>query len=122
MFEGQREKEETLIFRGEQYKRGIQVFVRKHKRYPTSLDELERFQEIRYLRRRYKDPLTGKDEWRLIHFQNGQFPDSLVYKQQNPAEKKKEAIDALVTEMPSLRFAAGRPGSRRCPGFDAPRQ
>ena len=41
-FESQRNKEEILIERGEQYKRGIQLFVAKNKRFPASLDELEK--------------------------------------------------------------------------------
>jgi hypothetical protein len=84
-FESQRTKEQLLIDRGEQYKRAIQLFYRKNKRFPTTMDELEKFQEIRYLRQKYKDPMTGKDEWRIIHVgPGGQLTDSLVQKQQNP--------------------------------------
>ena len=35
--------------------------------YPQNLDDLETTRNIRFLRRRYKDPMTGKDAWRLIH-------------------------------------------------------
>src|SRR5581483_6197731 len=66
VFEGQREKEEELIFRGQQYRRAIQLFVRKFGRYPTSLDELENTNDFRFLRKRYTDPITG-GEFRLIH-------------------------------------------------------
>lgn len=84
-FESQRTKEQLLIDRGEQYKRAIQIFYRKNKRFPTTVDELEKFQDVRSLRQRYKDPMTGKDEWRLIHVgPGGQLTDSLVTKQQNP--------------------------------------
>ena len=84
-FEAQRTKEQLLIDRGDQYKRAIQLFYRKNKRFPTTMDELEKFQEVRYLRRRYKDPMTNKDEWRIIHVgPSGQLTDSLVQKQQNP--------------------------------------
>jgi len=85
-FESQRTKEQLLIDRGEQYKRAIQLFYRKNKRFPTTMDELEKFQEIRFLRQRYKDPMTGKkDDWRIIHVgPGGQLTDSLVTKQQNP--------------------------------------
>lgn len=84
-FESQRTKEQLLIDRGEQYKRAIQLFYRKNKRFPTTMEELEKFQEIRYLRQKYKDPMTGKDEWRIIHVgPGGQLTDSLVQKQQNP--------------------------------------
>lgn len=78
--QAQRDKEETLIDRGEQYKRAIQLFVNKAKRYPADIKDLENFQNQRFLRQRYADPMTGKDEWRLIHVQNGMLTDSKVTK------------------------------------------
>ena len=79
-FESQRVKEQLLVDRGNQYKRAIQVFYRKNGRYPTTMDQLEKFQEVRYLRRKYKDPFTGKDEWRIIHVgPTGVLTDSLVH-------------------------------------------
>ena len=74
--QSQRDKEETLIDRGEQYKRAIQLFVNKTRRYPAEIKDLENFQNQRFLRQRYADPMTGKDEWRLIHIQNGMLTDS----------------------------------------------
>ncbi len=62
-----RGKEEELIRRGHQYQRAIQLYFRKFGRYPGSIEELEQTNNIRFLRHRYKDPITGKDEWRLIH-------------------------------------------------------
>lgn len=66
-FEGRRDKEAELVFRGLQYHRAIQLFVRKFGRYPTSVDELTKTNNIRFLRKRYKDPMTKDGEWRLIH-------------------------------------------------------
>jgi type II secretory pathway pseudopilin PulG len=79
--ESQRQKEQLLIDRGEQYKRAIQLYYNKTKRYPAEIKDLESFQNTRFLRHRYIDPMTGKDEWRLIHVQNGILTDSLVNKQ-----------------------------------------
>jgi len=79
-FESERDKEQTLLDRGEGYKRGIQMFYVANKRYPTSLDELEKLGDKRFLRRRYKDPITGKDEWRLIHTNGAFLTDSIVQK------------------------------------------
>src|SRR5208337_379344 len=82
-FEAERQREMLLVDRGNQFKRAIQVFVTDKTgnptgRYPASIDELEHFNNRRYLRRRYVDPMTGKDEWRLIHTSGvpGVFPDS----------------------------------------------
>ncbi|MCW5979036.1 MAG: hypothetical protein KIT09_13225 [Bryobacteraceae bacterium] len=91
MFETQRVAEQDLIFRGEQYQRAIQLYVRKNKRYPQSLDDLEKGSNMRFLRRKYKDPLTGKDEWRLIHIDNaGFYTDSLIHKPKQEEEKKSQ--------------------------------
>lgn len=54
--------------RGHEYVRAIQLFYRRnHGQYPASIDQLENTNNVRYLRRRYVDPFTGKDDWRLIH-------------------------------------------------------
>jgi hypothetical protein len=100
-FEAQRDKEALLQERGEQYVRGIQLFVAKWTRYPQSIEELEQFNGKRYLRKRYKDPMTGKDEWRLIRINGaGQLVDSLV----QPAGEKKEQASAsnFITEAPAM--------------------
>ncbi|HXB74625.1 MAG TPA: hypothetical protein VNY05_40700 [Candidatus Acidoferrales bacterium] len=92
--ESQRQKEQLLIDRGEQYKRAIQLFYKKAGRYPAELKDLESFQNQRFLRRRYVDPLTGKDEWRLIHINNGALTDSLVNKPKTPGDQKDAATTA----------------------------
>jgi type II secretory pathway pseudopilin PulG len=86
-FEAQRQKEQLLIERGEQYKRAIQVFYTTNKRYPARIEELESLNNRRFLRRRYIDPMTGKDEWRLVHIQNGVLTDSVDSKQKKKDDK-----------------------------------
>ena len=61
-----RDREEELIHRGVQYSRAIKHYVKKFGRYPTRLEDLENTNNIRFLRRRYKDPITGKD-FKLLH-------------------------------------------------------
>ncbi|MCU1287104.1 MAG: hypothetical protein JWO13_3454 [Acidobacteriales bacterium] len=63
-----RDREEELIHRAHQYTRGIQLFYRKFGRYPASIEQLENTNNIRFIRQKYKDPITGKDEWKLLHF------------------------------------------------------
>jgi hypothetical protein len=79
-FESARDKEQLLMDRGNQYKRAIQVFYAENKRYPAELKDLESTSNKRYLRRRYIDPMTGKDEWRLVHTDGSYLTDSLVEK------------------------------------------
>ena len=59
-----REKEEELIFRGKQYARAIGLFQRKFANTPPpSIDVLV---EQRFLRKKYKDPIT-KDDFQPIY-------------------------------------------------------
>jgi type II secretory pathway pseudopilin PulG len=54
-----REKEAELVFRGEQYARAIAMFQQRvANAAPPSLDVLV---EQRFLRKKYKDPITGED-------------------------------------------------------------
>jgi hypothetical protein len=68
--EGQREKEEEMIWRGKQYVRAIKLYYRKNGRFPTKLDDLSepKVGSLRYLRQAYKDPMNREDgTWRLIY-------------------------------------------------------
>jgi len=55
------------VHRGNQYVRAVQLYYRKTGHYPGSVDQLEKTNNIRFLRQRYVDPMTGKPDWRLIH-------------------------------------------------------
>jgi type II secretory pathway pseudopilin PulG len=105
-FEAQRTREQMLIDRGEQYQRAIQLYVRKMQRYPARIEDLENTNSIRFLRRRYPDPMTGKDDWRLVHVgPGGVLLDSKVQKQPSPADSKeseKKSENTFVTEAPAV--------------------
>jgi type II secretory pathway pseudopilin PulG len=60
-FQVKRDREEELIHRGVQYSRAMKHFVKKFGRYPTRIEELENTNQVRFLRKRFKDPITGKD-------------------------------------------------------------
>jgi len=111
VFESQRITEQDLVFRGEEYQRAIQLFVRKQRRYPATLDELESTDNVRYLRRRYADPMTGEEEWRLINIDSaGFFTDSLLH---DPAGEPEEETsqNTFITEGPAFGSTAPLPGT-----------
>ncbi len=60
----QREKEEELIFRGNQYARAVGLFQRKYAGgYPPSIDALV---QQKFLRKKYKDPMVPDGEFQII--------------------------------------------------------
>ena len=79
MFEHTRQKEQLLIDRGEQYSLAIRRFYVKFGRWPARMEELESTNNMRFLRRQYKDPMTGEADWRIIHEAAGVLTDSLVH-------------------------------------------
>jgi hypothetical protein len=114
-FEAQRNKEQILISRGGEYKRGIQLFVRKFGRYPAKIEDLENTNNTRFLRRRYKDPMTGSDEWRFIHAApGGVFPDSITMKP-DPSASPTSASGSNNSS-----FGSSMGGSSFGPAFSTP--
>ena len=65
--EARREKEAELVFRGEQYARAVALFRFKNANipnaFPPSIDSLV---QGRFLRKKYKDPMTKDGEFELI--------------------------------------------------------
>src|SRR6202789_665920 len=61
-----RERDVEAMHRGNQYVRAIQLYYRKVGTYPGSLEQLEKTNNVRFLRQQYVDPLTGKADWKLI--------------------------------------------------------
>jgi hypothetical protein len=60
-----------MIHRGVQYTRAIRAYYKKLGRYPTRLEDLENTNNLRYLRKRYKDPLNCRNskcqDFKLLH-------------------------------------------------------
>ncbi len=66
--QGRREKEEELIWRGEQYARAVRLYYHKNGRFPQSVQDLVKAKnEIRFLRKAYPDPMNPDGSWRLIY-------------------------------------------------------
>src|ERR1700735_774228 len=62
-----RDREVEAMQRGNQYVRAVQLYYRKFGHYPGSIEQLEKTNNIRFLRQKYIDQMTGKPDWRLIH-------------------------------------------------------
>lgn len=62
----QRDREAELYHRGLQYSRAIRLYYRRTGNYPTDLAQLENTNNIRFLRKRYVDPITSQP-FRIIH-------------------------------------------------------
>jgi type II secretory pathway pseudopilin PulG len=66
VFQMKRDREQEMIHRGVQYSRAIKRYYKKFGRYPTRVEELENTSNVRFLRKKFKDPVTGKD-FRFLH-------------------------------------------------------
>ena len=67
-----RDKEEELLFRGDQYRRAIELYYKAGPlpQYPSSIEDLlndNRTGIRHYLRKRYKDPISGEDFVEIRH-------------------------------------------------------
>ncbi len=62
----QRDREIETYHRGMQYRRAIQLYFRKFNRYPPNMEALVKTNEMRFLRKKYIDPMTGKDDWKPV--------------------------------------------------------
>ena len=93
----QREKERELLFVGNQFRRAIGLFYQQDtppgavKIYPLRLEDLlldPRYPaKRRYLRKIYRDPMTGEAEWGLVPASGGGFMGVVSLAQEAPLKK-----------------------------------
>jgi len=69
-----RDREQEMVHRGQQYVRAIRRYYRKFGRYPSKIEDLETSNNIRFLRRRYKDPMLPNGEWKVLHYGEAKNP------------------------------------------------
>lgn len=62
-----RDREVEMMHRGDQYSRAVKRYYKKNGTYPNSIEQLEKTNNIRYLRKRYKDPMSPDGAWKLVH-------------------------------------------------------
>lgn len=75
----QRDHDEETKERGKQYIRAVQLYYRKFHAYPPTADALVKTNEIRFLRKKYTDPITGKDDWKPIMFGQNKVPVAMGF-------------------------------------------
>ena len=75
----ERDREIELQHRGHQFERAIKLYYKKFGAYPPNMEALEKSNDIRFLRKRYVDPATGKAEWHLIHFGENKTPTAMGF-------------------------------------------
>lgn len=63
-----RDRENEMIHRGVQYARAVKKYYKKFGRYPATIEQLEKTNNIRFLRKRYKDPVTADGKWRFVRY------------------------------------------------------
>jgi len=61
-----RDKELEAIHRGQQYARAIRLFYHQTGNFPTDISQLEKTNNIRFLRKQYLDPITNRP-WKLVY-------------------------------------------------------
>ena len=70
----QRDREVETYHRGLQYRQAIRLYYKKFQRYPPNIDALVKTNNIRYLRKKYIDPITGKDDWKPVFLGQNKAP------------------------------------------------
>lgn len=115
-----REKEEELIFRGNQYARAIGLFQRKFANTPPpTLDVLV---EQRFLRKKYKDPITKEDFQPL--FANQAMPTSpggpstpQTKGQQSPGSEARQLVQPQTQNRQLIQAGFGSTGATGAGGI-----
>jgi type II secretory pathway pseudopilin PulG len=106
-FQAKREKELELVFRGEQYARAIGLYQLKNRSFPPSIEVLV---QGRYLRKKYKDPMTKDGEFQPL------------FAGANPGPGGSEGAAGTNTQRPNSPppqnpgVGAGSPGFQSGPG------
>lgn len=75
----QRDHEIETVHRGQQYIRAVQLYYRRFGHFPPNVDALVDTNGVRFLRRKYTDPLTGQDDWKPVFFGQNHAPLSMGF-------------------------------------------
>lgn len=108
-----REKEEELVHRGKDYATAVKRFVHKNGgRYPVSVEQLENTNHIRFLRKKYVDPMTGDSDWKMVHVGEAE----IKIPAPNPNGNQSGPTGTLTTAPPPLGSGGGTGGGGTATG------
>lgn len=121
-----REKEAELLFIGNEYRKAIERYylTGPQRQYPKNLSDLIRDPRqpgvVRYLRKLYPDPITGKDEWGLVKSADGGFAGVHSLSEQAPLKTAgfgvRDATFEGKTKYSEWQFAFAPPQAAVKPG------
>ena len=112
--QAQREMEEELIFRGEEYVRAIQKYKRLFGIYPPNIEALSDTNGLPFLRREYRDPTSGTSFRLLTLNQDGTINGSAVYSRSSVnAELAAESNPETKTQPNASQLSTPREGIER---------
>jgi type II secretory pathway pseudopilin PulG len=86
-FQIKRDREEELVHRGVQYTRAVRRYVKQTGLFPVRLEDLRDQGGQRFIRKLYKDPITGKD-FKIVYESDVRAPASPTL---NPASAQSPA-------------------------------
>ena len=76
----QRDRELETMHRGKQYIRAVKLYYKKFGAYPANADALIKpTNNIRFLRKKYADPTTGKEDWKPVLFGQNKAPTAMGF-------------------------------------------
>ncbi len=76
----QRDREIETMHRGLQYARAVKLYYKQFGAYPPTVDALVKpTNNIRFLRKKYTDPMTGKDDWKPILLGQNKAPTAMGF-------------------------------------------
>jgi len=104
----QRDREVEMIHRGVQYARAVKRYYRKFGIYPTSIEQLEETNKIRFLRKRYEDPMATDGKWKIAHLNDIKLPGIEGIMKSAP----NTAPGATATSSASSKSSAGEDGEK----------
>jgi type II secretory pathway pseudopilin PulG len=76
----QRDREQETMQRGKQYIRAVRMYYKTFNRYPPNADALLKpTNNIRFLRKKYADPTTGKEDWKPVLLGQNKAPTAMGF-------------------------------------------